>query len=200
MERTVTTRGVGQASGTPDAMKIGVAVAVRGRSVSDALAGTATGVRAVGEVARAFTTDERITSTGLNVWPAHDNDGRQSGYECRHQLSIYCVDLEKAGELVTALGDLGRVLIEGVQPVIADPSTLAVTARQRAWDDALSKAEELARLADASLGGVLTIAEEGQSHQPFEARDMLAAKQDSTSFEAGSQVVSASLTVSWSLG
>jgi len=122
MDKTLTTRGTGQASGTPDAMRPSVAVVVRGGSVSDALAGTASGVTALGEVARRFTSDERITSTGLHVWPQHDNAGRQVGYEARHTLSVYCLDLAKAGDMVTALGDLeGRVLIEGVEPVIADP-------------------------------------------------------------------------------
>ena len=199
MDKTLTTRGTGQAAGTPDAMKLSVAVVVRGGSVSDALAGTASGVAALGELARRFTSDERITSIGLHVWPQHDNSGRQVGYEARHTLSVYCLDLAKAGELVSALGDLeGRVLIEGVEPVIADPTPLSVLARERAWADAKRKADELAGLAGVSVGDVVTIAEGGVSHEPLEAR-MLAAKADSMSFEAGSQSVTASLTVTWSL-
>jgi uncharacterized protein len=198
MEKTLTTRGAGTAAGTPDAMKLGVAVVVRGQSVSDALAGTASGVSALGEVARRYTTDERIASVGLHVWPHHDNDGRQVGYEARHTLSVYCLDLAKAGELVTALGELeGRVLIEGVEPVIADSTPLTVKARERAWADAKAKADELAGLAGVSVEGVVTIIEGGASHEPIEAR-MMAAR-DSVSFEAGSQSVSASLTVTWEI-
>jgi uncharacterized protein YggE len=198
MKRTLTTRGSGEASGTPDAMRLTVAVAVRGRAVSEALAGTASGVAAIGEVARGFTTDERITSTGLNVWPAYDNDGRASGYECRHTLSIYCPDLERSGDLVTAIGELGRVLIEGVQPVISDPAPLAVKARERAWTDARAKAEELAALAGATLGEVVSVVEEGGSAVPYPREVAMAAKMD-TRFEAGSQAVGASLTVTWAL-
>ncbi len=200
MDKTLTTRGTGAAAGTPDAMKLSVAVVVRARSVSDALAGTASGVKAVGEVARRFTTDERIASIGLHVWPQHDNDGRQVGYEARHTLSVYCLELANAGELVTALGELeGRVLIEGVEPVIADPRPLAVVARERAWADALRKADELAGLAGVALGGVVTVTEGGVSHEPTEAR-LMSGKADAMSFEGGSQSVTASLTVTWSLG
>jgi uncharacterized protein YggE len=200
MDRTLTTRGTGTAAGTPDAMKLSVAVAVRGPSVSDALAGTASGVRALGVVARRFTTDERITSVGLHVWPHHDNDGRQVGYEARHTLSIYCLDLAKAGELVTALGELeGRVLIEGVEPVIADPTSLTVLARERAWADALAKAEDLAALAGVSVGPVVTVVEGGASHEPIEAMRTGAVTMDKTSFESGSQSVRASLAVSWEI-
>lgn len=199
MDRTLTTSGFGQASGAPDAMTISVGVVVRAATVADALAGTASGVTALGEVARTFTTDERITSTGLNVWPAHDNEGRQTGYEARHSLTIYVLDLGKAGELVTALGALeGRVLIEGIQPVIADPAPLAVVARERAWADARSKADELSALAGVSVGGVVTISEGGVSHQPVEAR-MFSAKADAMSFESGSQSVTASMTVTWAI-
>jgi len=198
MDRTLTTRGSGEASGTPDAMRISLAVVVRGRAVSDALAGTASGVAAVGELARSFTTEDRITSTGLNVWPAFDNDGRQSGYECRHSLSLYCLDLEKAGDLVTAVGELGRVLIEGVQPTIAEPGPLAVTARERAWADAKEKAEELATLAGAALGEVITVVEDAGSAVPYPREAAMAAKLD-TRFEAGSLAVGATLTVTWAL-
>src|SRR5689334_21297255 len=106
MDRNLTTQGHGAAAGTPDAIKLSVAVVTRSPTVSGALAGTASGVAALGEVARRYTTDERISSTGLNVWPAHDNEGRQVGYEARHSLSVYCLDLDKAGELVTAVGEL----------------------------------------------------------------------------------------------
>ena len=199
MERTLTTRGTGEASGTPDAMRISVAVVVRGRAVSEALAGTASGVAAVGELARSFTTDERISSTGLNVWPAYDNDGRQAGYECRHTLSVYCVDLDKAGELVSALGDLqGRVLIEGVQPTLSEPAPFAVQARERAWADARAKAEELAALAGATLGEVVSVVEGGGGAVPY-ARDVAMAAKAETHFEAGSQAVGAVLTVTWAL-
>ena len=176
-----------------------MAVVVRGTAVSEALAGAASGVQAVGELARGFTNDERIGSTGLHVWPAYDNDGRSAGYECRHTLSIFCPDLEKAGDLVSALGDLhGRVLIENVQPVIADTAPLEVVARERAWADARAKADELAALAGAEVAGVVTIVEEGAGHQPIrEVMEM--AKADSTRFEAGSQAVTAGLTVTWSL-
>lgn len=199
MKRTLTTRGSGQAAGTPDAMRINVSAVVRAASVSDALAGTASAVAALGEVAREFTTDERVTSTGLNVWPAHDNEGRQAGYEARHSLSVYCLDLVKAGRLVTALGGLeGRVLVEGVEPVIADPAPLAVVARERAWADARAKADELAALADTTVGEVLSITEGGVSHEPMGAMRMESLKAD-TAFEPGSQSVSASLTVTWRL-
>jgi uncharacterized protein len=200
MAQTLTTQGTGTASAPPDAMRIGVAVVVRSSAVAQALAGTTSGVEALGEVARRFTADEQIASTGLHVWPAYDEHGRPSGYEARHTLSVYCLGLAKAGELVTALGDLhSRVLVESVEPVIADPAPLAVTARQRAWTDARSKADELATLAGLTVTGVVSIAEGGQAQAPVEARP-LAVKADAVRFEPGAQSVSATLTVTWSLG
>ena len=200
MDKTLTTRGAGSASGTPDAMRITLGVVARAGSVSGALSGAASGVSAVGEVAREHTTEERITSTGLQVWRSYDNNGQPVGYEARHGLTIYCLELVKAGDLVTALGELeGRVLVEGMEPVIADPAPLAVLARERAWADALGKADELAGLAGVSLGEVVTVLEGGVSHEPFEGGMLLAAKADATRFEAGSQSVSAALTVTWAL-
>jgi uncharacterized protein YggE len=199
MDRTLTVSGTGAALGTPDAMKLSLAVVARAGSVSGALSGVASGVTALGEVARRYTDDDRIASVGLHVWPHHDNSGRQTGYEARHTLAVYCLDLAKAGELVTELGSLAdRVLVEGVEPVIADPAPLLRLARERAWADAQAKADELCGLAGTSIGDVLTIKEGGGSHEPMDVR-LVVGKAEGMPFEAGAQSVSAMLTVTWSL-
>jgi uncharacterized protein len=199
MDKTLTTRGTGSASGTPDALRLRVAVVVGGSSVTDALAGTASGVAGVGEIARGYTTDEHIASQGLNVWPQYDNNGRQVGYEARHSLTVTCSGLDKGGGLVMALGALqDRVRIEGFEPVLTDPSPLAVEARAAAWADARSKAEELAALAGGSVGEAVAIVEGGDVGHPvrgYVAESMA----DSMPIEAGSQSVSATVTVTWAL-
>lgn len=198
MEPTITTTGTGSASGVPDAMRIALAVVGQGDTVAVALATCASGVVATGETAREFTTEDRVRSTGLNVWPRHDNEGRQVGYEARHALSVSCDGLENAGRMVTALGDLGdRALVESIEPVISDPAPLAVVARERAFGDARAKADELAAYAGLAVTGVLAITEGGAASIGHPRAAM--AKADAMPFEAGSQSVVATLTVTWAV-
>jgi uncharacterized protein YggE len=200
MDKTLTTRGTGSASGTPDALRLYVAVVVAAKSVSDALTGTASAVTAVGEVARRHTTEDRIASRGLQVQPQYDNNGRQIGYEARHSLTVFCPGLDKGGELVTALGALqDRVRIDGFEPVLSDPSPIAVEARADAWADARRKADELAALAGGAVGEAVAIVEGEDAGRPMGRYIAQSAMADSMPIEAGSQSVSATVTVTWAL-
>lgn len=196
MDRTITTIGSGSASGVPDAMRIGLAVVGHGSTVADALAACASGVGAVSATAREHVAEDRVRSTGLNVWPRHDNEGRQAGYEARHSLTVTCDGLENAGRLVTALGDLeGRVLVDGVEPVISAPGPLAASAREQAYADARAKAEELASYAGLTVTGVLAVVEGGAAEI---GHPRMLAAEAAMPFEAGTLSVSATLTVTWS--
>ena len=52
--------------------------------------------------------EERIASTGIDVWPWRDNQGRAAGFEARHSLAIGCPDLDAAGALLDELAGDGR--------------------------------------------------------------------------------------------
>ena len=68
------------------------------------------------EVAHRHTEERRVASTGISVWPSHDHEGREAGYEARHSYAIACPDLATAGALLGELpGEVGDALaIDGV--------------------------------------------------------------------------------------
>ncbi|MCW2780182.1 MAG: hypothetical protein JWR35_631 [Marmoricola sp.] len=200
MEQTITTRGNGSAYAAPDAMRLSVSVVNRESTVSLALAATARGVATAGEVARKHTESTQISSSGLSVWPDQDKGGRRADFQARHSLQIYCPGLDSAGDLVTALAEaLGSAIqVDHIELVITDPGPLETAARKDAFHDARAKAEELAALADLTLGGAVAVVEGGGSEGLGLVRMLAASGGDSTRFEAGSQAVSASVTVSWS--
>jgi uncharacterized protein YggE len=199
MTSTITVNGFGSASGTPDAMRLMVGVGTTQFTVSRALAGVATTATRLGEVAREFTTDDRITSLGLSVWP-HHTESEGDGFRASHTFEIYCDSLDRAGDLVTALAEAlpHELTIDTVDPVIADVSGLARNAREAAFDDAREKATELAALAGRPLGEVVSVVEQGGGERPLRYAAE-AAKVGGMPFEPGRSSVTAQLRVTWQL-
>jgi uncharacterized protein YggE len=199
---SITTVGEGQAAGTPDTLRLHVAVHHTAASVSDALAGCASRLEAAVAVANQFTEPHRIGSTGLHVDREHDEQGRAgTGWVAHHALRIEVPDVAASGDLVTALAEgVGEALRIGhVEMYLADPGDLAVQARAAAFDDARAKAEELAALAGRRVTDVVAVAE-GAGARPYVAGEVAPAAMSraGTSFEPGSATVSAALTVVWS--
>lgn len=200
MDRTVTVMGQGRATAVPDTALVRVAAVHRAASVADAFAGVSSAVTVIGTEARRFTEERRIASRGLQVWPAHDNQGRQSGFETRHSIEIGCADLPAASALLEALveavGD--RLQVEGVTLQVSEPGPLLTEAREAAYADAVVRATHLAGLAGASLGPIVSVTE-GGGWAPFpEAGSMREMKADA-SFEPGETAISATVTASWQL-
>lgn len=200
MSRSVTVTGQGAASVVPDSAVVRVTASHRAPGVEEACSGVASAVEAIGVVSRTFTEAHRIASADFTVWPAHDHEGRRTGFEARHAMTIGVPDLAAAGRLLAALvaeaGD--RLQVDAVSVEVTDPGPAVVRAREAAFADARARAEQLADLAGAALGEVLAVVEGGGRANPREAAP-LAAKADAVSFEPGERSITASITVTWRL-
>jgi uncharacterized protein len=196
---TVTTVGMGRATGTPDSLRLHASVTFRSPSVGDALSGCASRLESVVGVARRFTDADKISSSGLSVDQWHENDGTVAGYYAQHSVSVVCPDVGRAGDLVTALADaVGDGLRIGhVELFVSDTTLMRVRARDRAFADARAKAEELAALAGQRIDRATTVVEGGGGHRPYDGGSMAVAKVG-TSFEPGTSTVEATVTVTWS--
>src|SRR6476620_8869410 len=133
--RTVTVTGRGSAREVPDTVVVRVAASHRAAGVADALAGADSAATEIVAVGREHTDASRIASTGLNLWPAYDNEGKQTGFEARHSLSITCTDVPGAGSLLAELADRvgDRLQIEGLGLEVGDPSRALERARAAAY-------------------------------------------------------------------
>lgn len=198
--RTVTVTGQGSTAVVPDTAVVRVAAVARAAGVASAFATASQAAAQIGVVARRHTEEKRIASTGINVWPWHDNQGQQRGFEARHSLAIGCPDLDAAGalldELASEIGD--SLAVEGVALEVSEPAAASDQAVAAAYADALRQAEQLAGLAGASLGEVLAIgrASAGGAGPAFRGLDAMAA---SAKIEPGETTVEASLSVTWAL-
>jgi uncharacterized protein YggE len=197
-ERSVTVTGQGSTAVVPDTAVVRVAAVARAAGVADAFASSSAAAAQIGVVARRHTEDKRIASTGINVWPWHDNQGRQRGFEARHSLAIGCSDLDAAGALLDELAaEVGDVLaVDGVTLEVSEPTAARDQAVAAAYADALRRAEQLAGLAGASLAEVLAIGHGPGGGPAFRGMDAVAA---SAKIEPGETTVAASLSVTWAL-
>ena len=198
--RTVTVTGQGSTAVAPDTAVVRVAAVARAAGVAEAFAAASAAAAQIGVVARRHTEEKRIASTGINVWPWHDNQGRQRGFEARHSLAVGCSDLDAAGALLDELAaEVGDALaVDGVTLEVSEPTTARDQAVAAAYADALRLAERLAGLAGASLGDVLAIGHAGSAGggPGFREMDAVAA---SAKIEPGETTVAASLSVTWAL-
>jgi uncharacterized protein len=199
--RTVTVTGHGLAREVPDTVVVRVAASQRAGGVAEALAGANSAADEIIAVGGDHTEASRIASTNLNVWPAFDNEGRPSGYEARHSLSITCTDVQAAGrllgELASRVGD--RLQVESLSLEVGDTGRAMSQARAAAYADAVARANHVAELAGVRLGGAQAIAEGGAAVHPMAEGGMRDAKAMSMSIAPGETTIAASLTVSFEL-
>jgi uncharacterized protein YggE len=193
--RTLTVTGTGSASAVPDTAVIRLSAVHRARSMVEALGGAESARAEVVTAAEGLV----VSTVNLSVWPTSEQ-GQQPGFEARHTLTIATGDLEAANQLLTRLAsEVGtRLLVEGVDLTVKDPSAAVARAREAAFADARAKAEHLAGLAAATLDQVEAIGEGGASG-PGPAGFGAVAKAADVGLQPGETQLAASLTVTWSL-
>lgn len=197
--RTVTVTGLGEARVVPDSAVVRVAAVHRAAGVADALAGADSAARLVVATGREHTTPERIGSTAVQIWPAHDQQGTPRGYEARHALTIRCSDIDAAGALLSALAEAvgERLQIEGVSLEVTDRSAAETAAREAAYADAVERGSHLAGLAGSEIGDPQAVTESATGEAPV-GRAMRASL-DAAALEPGESAVTASVTVTFQL-
>jgi len=201
---SVTVTGAGAAAAPPDLVVAIVGVECVAEHTGEALAQAAAAIGTMRDVAAAagVHSDDMVTS-GSQLWPDHDRDGRPNGYRAHLTLSVRVRDLPAASELVPALieagGDVAR--LHSTSLAHSDSTVLATLARDAAFADARRRAEQYAALAGLALGEVLSVTEADQSHGVvrYDGGAGVVPLAASLPIEAGTDEVAAAVTVRWRL-
>jgi uncharacterized protein len=200
--RTITVTGVGEVRGTPDVADLFIGVSGRGATAADAL-GTVSdrAQKVLGVLRDAGVADEDVQTNDLTIQPVYDDQNHITGYEATNTVSARIRDLGKAGAVVDAAtakaGD--NIRLQGISFSIDDDSKLLAAARAKATKRARAQAEQLASGAEVEVGGVQSISEASSSSPiPYAVGDA-AAKAAETPIQPGSQVLSVSATVVFSI-
>ncbi|MGH3722769.1 MAG: SIMPL domain-containing protein [Mycobacterium sp.] len=199
----ITVVGRGEASGSPDVFMATVGVSVRSRRVAGVMADVKAKAHAVIEaVLSSGVPPEDVRTASMSVHPQFDGN-RVTGYAADNSVRITVRDLSKVSEVldraISAGGDAAQ--LSGVSFDLQDSTALDTLARDSAFADAKARAEQYARLSDATLGRVVRVEDTGQNSAPTMRMATMAMRSAPAGppVEAGQQTVSAHITVAWEL-
>lgn len=204
--REITAVGTGEASGKPDVLTVQLAVQHQAADVTTALNDASASAQKVIESAGANGVDPKdVQTANVRVNPHYGTDRQITSYEATQSLTVKVRKLDTAskllGDLATAGGDATRISSVGFD--IENDSALKATARDKAFAEAKSRAEQYAKLSGGKLGEVRTVSE-GAAVRPITTRQYTP---DSTPgvaaspvpIEAGEQSLTVTVTVVWKL-
>jgi hypothetical protein len=165
--------------------------AERAEAVSSAL--TAGGIAA-----------EDMATTEYSIRPEYDyssNKPRLLGYRVSNTVRAKLLDITSTGPLLDSIASAGgdETRVNGLSFGVADETSLLARAREAAWADAKSKAEQLAGLAGHTLGKAVAINETVQGPvvpmPRMLAADMAMTERASTPIQPGTSSVTVTLQV-----
>lgn len=202
--RTVSVSGAGLVNAAPDMAVVRLGVQNQEITAEQTLAINSEKMAALlKELKKAHIPEVDIQTQAVSLQPRYErvkNVRRLLGYVATNVVEVKVRVLENLGEVLDAAIKAGGNTIEDLQFQISDPAELLKTAREAAMKDARHKAEQLASLAGARLGKVLTINESSHMPTPIIRQSMAMAEvQKTVPIQAGSQSISVNVQVVWLL-
>jgi uncharacterized protein YggE len=200
----ITVGGHGTARGAPQLARARFGASVARPRLADSLTETNAAVVRLREALERLGVAREDAVTG---WLTVQEIAYEGVYRCGHTLEVTLRDLPRVGEVLAGVllaGGDGASLY-GVDFEVADREPLVTEARALAWNDARSRAEQLAAYAGRRLGAVTAVVEVDPSYRPMGGgmRTMALAAAESApggaplDVEAGKVAVEVSLTATW---
>jgi uncharacterized protein YggE len=122
------------------------------------------------------------------------------GYTAQSSVSATVRQVAQAGAVIDSAVAAGANQVSGPSLARGDQSELYRRALRAAVDDARASAQAIAAAANVSLGRVTAVVEGGGAPQPLPFAADKAAAAESTPIEPGTQQVTATVTVTFSVG
>lgn len=194
----VTVEGTGTVNTVPDRAELSLGVATRGATAKDATDENAAKMRAVLAALRKAGIAERDLQTQeLSLEPVYDKGQGVVGYTASNTVAARS-EIGASGAVIDAAVAAGANRLLGLSLVRSDRDGLYRDALRRAVDDAKAKAAALAGAGGFAVGEVVSV-REGANVDPPVYRSYQAVAADSTPVAAGSQEISATVTVAFAI-
>ena len=195
----ITVTGVGTVTGTPNQLVLSMGVQVNGSTVSSALGQANQAVRRVTAALRQRgVAVADIQTSGLNISPNYQGNSQVPvSYGVNESLTATLSKLGVAGSQIQAAVHAGgnAVTVDDVSLNLTDSGSLLAAARASAVKDARAKATQFARALGEPLGQVVSITPDDQSTPVEFGVNASAAPKAAVPISPGSQQVSVSITV-----
>jgi uncharacterized protein YggE len=195
---TISVSASGKVSQVPDIARVSLGVTVSKPTVKAARAGAATAMTDIIAAVKALgIADADIQTVGLSLYPQYANGSSTKivGYALSNQLQITVRDLDKADEVVDTAVAKGATDVNGISFDIADPAKALNDARVAAIAEARTSAVAMASAARVTLGSVVSITDTSPAQPVYYGTMLRDAAEAATPIQAGSQDVSATVTV-----
>jgi uncharacterized protein len=201
----ITVSGAGEANAAPDIVEVDVGVSVLADSVQDATRIAADRADAVSSaLTAAGVAAEDMATTEYSIRPEYDysaSSQRLLGYRVANTVRAKVHDIASTGPLLDSIASAGgdETRVNGLGFGVADETSLLARAREAAWNDARTKAEQLAALSGHTLGKATSITETIQGPvlpmPRMMAADMAITERASTPIQPGTSSVTVTLQV-----
>lgn len=207
LNRFIRVNGAGSAAAQPDTAIIVVGVRTEAEEASAALTENNEQVSALlAALDQAGIAQEDIQTQRINLNPRYEEQPGQpgqpvvTGYEAVNTVEVKVRDIDNVGQILDTTVQAGGNLIEQIRFEVNDSSTVMGQAREAAFDDAREKAEQLAGLAGAQLGNLISISESTVSFpRPFAVGGEAQEADRAVPIEPGTQNVQVFLEVTWAI-
>jgi len=184
--RYITVVGKGEVSLTPDIAQVNVGAEATAETVSEAKAEVDSHMEAILAALEEMGIAEKdIQTSHYGIYyerepffepgrgePAAENEGF---YRVSSMLNVTIREIERAGEVVDAAVEAGANRMYGVSFTVSETVEWESEAREKAMADARARAEELAGLAEVTLGEVLSVSEVVGSRPVVLEKEVMAA-------------------------
>jgi len=114
--------------------------------------------------------DKNIQTASLRFMPEYEwgGDGRRRllGQKTEQTIIFSINNLDGASGIIDQLIEINGIELQHMQFSVKDNSALYVRSRELAWQKALEKAEQYAKLSNMKIAGTLSISEEGLPVSP----------------------------------
>jgi uncharacterized protein YggE len=151
--------------------------------------------------------EKDITTSGFSLNPVYDyTTGGQipRGFEASQTLTVKVRDLDKVGDVLTAVTAAGANQAGGVSFGIDNPDAVQAEARAMAIEKAKAKAQVLAKSLGMSLGRITSFSEGSNGYYPpapmmMRAEAYADSKAANLELPAGEQDVTSQVTLTYEL-
>jgi hypothetical protein len=208
---TVTVTGEGKVTAVPDIATVNLSVVSESKTVAAVTKDNTVKMNGVIASMKELGIDAKdMVTSGYNLNPKYDyspnGNAKIIGYTLNQTLTLKIRDLNKVDQVLDKGTTLGTNQVYGLAFALDDDSKVKSDARDKAFADARSKAEVMAKAAGVKLGKVITFSENTPGYYPqpmYYAKTMMAegaAVDSAPNVQTGSQEYNVSVQMTFEIG
>ena len=203
-DKTITVQWEGKSSLVPNIYSFSITANETGATtkiVNETLAKKLDQAQKIIDEFKIDTKDIQSSNIDISENRVYDNsNSKVNGYRGSHMLTIKVRKIEEAGKIIDSLTAIDGLLVNGGNYTNEDDSSTLEVARKNAFENAESKAKELAKLSNMTLGKPVSISENIISTTPYPmyramAMDSVEKSTPETTINPGEQELQVQLNV-----